>query len=87
MARSRIERIATEVRIANKADRQIERYGERAAVMPQKTVKRYGQICALLTLAVMAHEHEPITVHGEALTREEWSRWITAYAAVRLLTM
>ena len=87
MARSRTERIATEVRIANKVDRQIERYGESAAVMPQKTVKRYGQICALLTLAVMAHKHEPITVHGEALTREEWSRWITAYAAVRLLTM
>ena len=87
MARSRIERIATEVRIANKADRQIERYGERAAVMPQKTVKQYGRMCALLTLAAMANEHEPITVHGEALTREEWSRWITAYVAVRLLTM
>ena len=87
MARSRIERTATEVRIANKADREAERHGERPAVIPQKTVKLYGRMCALLTLAVMAHEHEPITVHGEALTREEWSRWITAYAAVRLLTM
>ena len=87
MTRSRIERIATEVSIANKANRQAERYGERAAVMPQKTVKRYGRMCALLTLAVMAHEHEPVTIHGETLTMEEWSRWITAYAAVRLLAM
>ena len=87
MARSRIERTATEVRIANKADREAERHGETPAMIPQRTVKRYGRICALLTLAVMAHEHEPIIVHGEALTREEWSRWITAYAAVQLLTM
>ena len=87
MARSRIEKVATEVSISNTADRPVERYGETGAVMAQKTVKRYGRMFALLTLAVMAHEHEPITVHGEALTMEEWSRWITAYAAVRLLTM
>ena len=87
MARSQIKSGPVEVKVLGGANNRVERCQRTKARGAKDAVERYGRICALLTLAVMAHEHEPITVHGEALTMEEWSRWITAYTAVRIVTM